>query len=103
MTKSISRQILLVYLNLSELFIIHTDDSKVPLEAVISQDDNPIAFYSRKLNPTQVNYTTTERELLSIVKSLKEFQNILLGQQIKVYADHKNKTYKSFHTERVMR
>ena len=44
-------------------------------------------FDSLKLNPAQVNYTTTERELLSIVGTLKEFKNILLGQQIKLYAD----------------
>ena len=65
------------------------------------QDNKPIAFYSS--NPARVNYTTTERELLSIVEILKEFRNIFLGQQIKVYTEHKNLTYKSFNTERVMR
>ena len=103
MKKSISRETLLVYPDFNKPFEIHTDASKVQLGAVISQDNKPIAFYSRKLNPAQVNYTTTERELLSIVETLKEFRNILLGQQIKVYTDHKNLTYKSFNTERVMR
>ena len=79
------------------------DTSKQLLGAVISQNKQPIAFYSRKLNPAQVNYTTTERELLSVVETLKEFRNILLGQQIKVCTDHKNLTYKTFNTERVMR
>ena len=42
--------------------------------------------------------TTTDKELLSIVASLKEFRNILLGHQIMVYTDYKNLTYTKFHT-----
>ena len=66
-------------------FEIHTDTSKLQLGAVISQKGKPIAFYSRKMNTSQQNYTTTEKELLSIVKTLKEFRNILLGHHITVY------------------
>ena len=77
--KVVSRETLLSYPNFNKPFVIHTDASKLQLGAVISQDDKPIAFYSRKLNSDQVNYTTTERELLSIVETLKEFRNILLG------------------------
>ena len=101
--KIVSRETLLAYPNFNKPFDIHTDASKSQLGAVISQNNQPVAFYSRKLNPAQVNYTTTERELLSIVETLKEFRNILLGQQIRVYTDHKNLTYKTFNTERVMR
>ena len=82
---------------------MHTDASHSQLGSVISQDNKPIAFYSRKLNPAQTRYTTTERELLFIVETLKEFKNILLGQQIEVFTDHQNLTYKHFNTERVMR
>ena len=88
MKRIISRETLLAYPDFTKPFIIHTDASHTQLGAVISQDNRPIAFYSRKLNPAQTRYTTTERELLSIVETLKEFRNILLGQRIKVYADH---------------
>ena len=101
--KVISKETLLAYPNFDKPFVIHTDASHTQLGAVISQDNRPIAFYSRKLNPAQTRYTTTERELLSIVETLKEFRNILLGQQIVVHTDHKNLTCKNFNTERVMR
>jgi RNase H-like domain found in reverse transcriptase/Integrase zinc binding domain len=103
MKKIISRETLLAYPNFNEPFVIHTDASKTQLGAVISQNNRPIAFYSKKLNPAQTRYTTTERELLSIVETLKEFRSILLGHQIIIHTDHKNLTYKQFNTDRVMR
>ena len=103
MKKILSRETLLAYPNFNLPFEIHTDASAYQLGAVISQNNRPIAFYSRKSNPAQQRYTTTERELLAIVETLKEFKNILIGQQIRVYTDHKNLTYKVFNTDRVMR
>ena len=90
--KIISRETLLSYPNFDKPFDIHTDASDLQLGAVISQNNKPIAFYSRKLNPAQTRYTTTEKELLAIVETLKEFKNILLGYIIRVYTDHKNLT-----------
>ena len=60
-------------------------------------------FYSKKLNSAEVNHATTERQLLSIIETLKGFRNILLGQQSKVFIDDENLTHKTFNTERVMR
>jgi hypothetical protein len=62
------------------------------LGAVITQDNRPIAFFSRKLSKMQQKYSVTEIELLAIVETLKEFKGMLWGQDIKVYTDHKNLT-----------
>ena len=52
---------------------------------------------------SQTRHTTTERELLSVVETLKECGNVLLGQQIEVFTDHKNLVHKTFNAEHVMR
>ena len=55
------------------------------------------------MNDAQTRYTTTERELLSIVETLKEFRTILLGDKIRIYTDHKNLTFNTLaYSERVM-
>ena len=100
-----AKKTILTYPNFNEVFEIHTDASDRQLGAVISQNGKPLAFYSRKLSGAQRNYTTTEQELLSIVETLKEFRNILLGQRIKVFTDHKNLVHESElkTSQRVMR
>ena len=90
----IRREVLLDYLDFNAQFEIHIDASKLQIGAVVSQKGKPIAFYSQKMNRAQHNYTKTEKELLSVVATLKEFRNILFGHQITVYTDHKYITYK---------
>ena len=89
----ISKNAILSFPDFTKKFVIYTDASKLQLGGVITQDMQPLAFYSRKLTDAQTRYTTTERELLSIVKTLKEFCTILLGHELIVYTDHKNLIY----------
>jgi hypothetical protein len=56
----------------------------------MTQNNRPLAFFSRKLSPLQQKYSVTKQELLAIVETLKEFKGMLWGQQIMVYTDHKN-------------
>ena len=69
-------------------FKTHTDYSVFQLGAVISQKEKPITFYGRKLPDAQKRYTVTEREIISIVETLKQFRTILLGQKLRIYTDH---------------
>jgi hypothetical protein len=81
----------LAYPDYSKVFEIYTDASSKQLGAVITQDNKPVVFFSRKLSDTQQKYSSiTKIELLAIVKTLKEFKGMLWGQQIKVFTDHAN-------------
>ena len=66
-------------------FIVHTDASDKQLCDVISNNNKPIALFSRRLNKTQRNYTTAKRELPTIVERLKQFWGILFGYEINVF------------------
>ena len=67
----ILRKMLLSYPDFTKPFDIHTDASDYQLGAVISQNNKPIGFYSKTLNPAQTRYTTTEKELLAMVETLQ--------------------------------
>jgi hypothetical protein len=82
---------------------VYTDASKKQLGAVIMQQGKPLALYSRKLDSAQTRYTTGEQELLSIVETLKEFRDILLGQQAIVHTDHLNILYGKLSNDRITR
>ena len=96
---------LLVFPDPSLPFDVETDASEYQLGSVIKQQGRPVAYYSRKLNSAQHNYTTIEKELLFIVETFKEFHTILLGASIWVHMDHKNLTHRltEFTTQRVLR
>ena len=84
----VARNTLLLYTVFNERFDIHTDVSNFQLGAVIIHNSKPIAFYRHKLTPLQSRYTVMEKELLSMVKILKEFRTILLYQRSKIYTNH---------------
>jgi len=44
------------------------------------------------LSDTHKRYSVTEIELLAIVEALKDFKEMLWGQRIVIYTDHKNLT-----------
>ena len=98
-----SHETILAYPNFDKPFHIYTDASNLQLGAVIMQEDKPLAFYSRKLNSAQRNYTTGEQELLSIVEVLKEFRTLLWGQQLIVHTDHMNILYGQLSNDRLIR
>ncbi len=79
---TIAKDVVLAYPDYSKVFEIYTDASRKQSGAVITQDNMPIAFFSRKFSNTQCKYSVTKIELLAIVKTFKEFKGVLWGKNI---------------------
>ena len=74
-------------------FHVDVDVSKFCIGLILSQKDegskdHPIYYASRQLNPTEKNYSTTEREALGIVYACKKFRHYLLGYNTIFHTDH---------------
>jgi hypothetical protein len=64
---------LAAYPDHNKRFEVYTDASVFQLGACIIQEGRPGAYFLQKLTRSQQNYTTMEKEMLSIVATLKEF------------------------------
>ncbi|KAM1216808.1 hypothetical protein ACFX2J_013049 [Malus domestica] len=68
------------------------DASDYAIGAVLGQRKNKqphvIYYASRTLNDAQLNYSTTEKELLAVVFALDKFRSYLIGTKVIVFTDH---------------
>jgi hypothetical protein len=64
---------------------VATDASDLGLGGVLLQEDHPVAFESRKLNDAELNYQTTEKEMLVVVHALRVWRCYLEGAEFTVY------------------
>ncbi|XP_057491359.1 uncharacterized protein LOC130777083 [Actinidia eriantha] len=73
-------------------FELMCDASDYAIGAVLGQrkDKKPcvISYASRTLNDAQMNYTTTEKELLAVVFALDKYRSYLIGSPIVIFTDH---------------
>ena len=74
-------------------FILETDASNYGVGAVLIQKQEnkgrPIAYFSKGLNKTEQNYSTSEKELYAIVLAVEHFKHYLFAKKFTVVTDHK--------------
>ncbi|KAL5581038.1 hypothetical protein UlMin_013480 [Ulmus minor] len=73
-------------------FTLMCDASDYAIGAVLGQRKGKIfhvIYYASKvLNDAQLNYATTEKELLAVVYAFDKFRSYLIGSKVIVYTDH---------------
>jgi hypothetical protein len=67
------------------------DASDYAVGAVLGQTKDKkhhVAYASKTLTGAQLNYATTEKELLVVVFAIDKFRSYLVGTKVIVYTDH---------------
>jgi len=83
---------ILAYPNPAKEYIQDTDAIDHSVGAVLSQVHNGhevvVACYSKTMSTPENNYCTTRKELLAVVKAVKDFGPYLYGQTFRLRTDH---------------
>ena len=66
-----------------------TDASNAGFGAVLMQDNNPIAYASRRVNDAESNYAPIEKEMCAILFACNRFHDYVYGQRVTIHTDHK--------------
>lgn len=94
---SIVRCTLLAHPVMNAPLALVTDASNSALGAVLQQlvDEvwQPLAFFSKKMNKAQCQYSAYDRELLAVYESVKHFRFMVEGRHFVIYTDHKPITF----------
>jgi len=98
--KAVAKNPVLLFPCLTEPFKMEVDVSAIAIGAVLNQKGedskiHPVAYYSESFSATERNYDVYDRELLAIVKALRQWRTYLLGSPhpILIHTDHSNLQY----------
>jgi cleavage and polyadenylation specificity factor subunit 1 len=88
----LAQAVILKYPKVNARLSLAVDASDVAVGAVLQQEvdgtQEPLAFFSKKMQPAEQRYSTFGRELLAIYQAIKHFRYMLEGRELTIFTDH---------------
>lgn len=72
----------------SKPFVLEMDASGIGIGAILSQQNHPIAYFSKKLSPRMQQQSSYARELHAVSEEVSKFVHYLLGNHFIIKTDH---------------
>ena len=76
--------------NFSRTFAIECDASGYGIGAVLMEDGRPIAYFSKKLSGTTLNYPFYDKDLYALFRALETWQNYLWPKEFVIHTDNES-------------
>jgi len=83
---------ILAFPDFSKKFVLATDASNIGVGACLSQEHDgvlkPVGYAGRGFTAAELNYHTTDKELLAVVFGVQQFKIYLIGAHFELHTDH---------------
>jgi ribonuclease HI len=86
--EKITKKPVLVLPDFRKKIQVRCDASGFTVGVVLIQNNRPIAYFSEKLNETQMKYSTYDKEFYAVIHALKKWRHYFVPKEFILYSDN---------------